>query len=238
MTSEVALNPVRLGATKADAFSPHGHAVTDPLALLREHGARDVDDVLLDLPTLVNGGVHTAPHGVIQDPAGSAIGQGRPAGGGASGAIYRTFPDLLPIPRIAARSAIFNASTGPGRRVLHTHSPMLSGSPGNLADRFGALEDLANSYANALVAFDDTAASLGPDGALLNLVPVAASIFAGRFKDLRLDHLHPSYTLTAILLALTWARDSGRAVPRLALHYFERDVYRSAETVRNQLVRP
>jgi hypothetical protein len=180
----------------------------------------------------VQGGVHNAALGAIQDPAGSAIGTGaRPSGGGASGAIYARFPDLEPIPRIAPRSAIFNRAAGPGRRVLHTHSPQLRGSPASALDRHQALEDLANAYVNALVAFDARAADLGNHGVLLNLVPVSAAIYAGRFRDPALDHLHPSYTIAAVALALGWLGESGRALPQLTISFFAPPVFRAAEQV-------
>ena len=172
--TEVAINPIHVQALSADLFAGDGLIVVEPAELLRQQGLDDLVELGSTLGP-VQGGVQDAPAGAIQDPAGSAIGSGRrPAGGGASGAIYQKFADLMPIPSIEPRSAIFNSSTGPGRRVLHTHSPRLAGSPGQSEDRRHVIEDLANAYANALAAFADRAAELGADGTMLNLVPVSA----------------------------------------------------------------
>src|SRR5262245_22582152 len=156
--TEIAINPIHVETPSADLFAADGLAVVEPAALLRQQGLDDLGDLVSGV-TPVRGGVQDAPSGAIQDPAGSAIGSGRqPAGGGASGAIYQKFTDLKPIPSIEPRSAIFNSTTGPGRRVLHTYSPRLTGSPGQSEDRRRVIEDLANAYANALAAFADRAA--------------------------------------------------------------------------------
>jgi hypothetical protein len=47
--------------------------------------------------------------------------------------------------------------------------------PTSANDRQQVLEDLANSYANALEAFRVRAPDLDKDGMLLNLVPVSAA---------------------------------------------------------------
>src|SRR5262245_47782829 len=211
--TEVAKNPIQLQTLQQSLFARDGVEVIDPGELLRQQGVDKVGQLVSTLSP-VQGGLQEAPKGAIQDPAGSAIGSGhRPAGAGASGAIYQKFTDLLPIPSIRPRSAIFNSSTGPGRRVLHTYSPRLGGSPGQSEDRRRAIEDLANSYANALVAFRDRAPELGVDVTMLNLVPVSAGIFCDRFTDTTLDHLHPSYTMCAIALALGWWRGSVGSLP-------------------------
>jgi len=140
---------------------------------------------------------------------------------------------LKPIPSIQPRSAIFNSSTGPGRRVLHTYSPSLEGSPRQSENRRRAIEDLANAYANALVAFGDRAGELGQDGTMLNLVPVSAGIYCGQFTDPTLNHLHPSYTICAILLALGWWRSSGSSLPPLTIYFLKPDVFTAATKVVN-----
>jgi hypothetical protein len=235
--TEIATNPIDVRPMPPELFVPDGLAVADPRGLLREQGLDAIEESAAMLSP-VQGGVQDAPVGAIQDPAGTAIGSGRrPAGGGASGAIYARFPDLMPIPSIAPRSAIFNSSPGAGRRVLHTYSPRLTGSPGQSEDRRLTIEDLANSYANALVAFDGRAAALGDDGASLNLVPVSAGIFAGRFTDHSLDHLHPTYTLCALLLALGWWRRAGGSAPNLAIYFFRPDVFGVAAEVLAELSR-
>jgi hypothetical protein len=234
--TEVANNPILLPALPAERFARDGLEVVDAGGLLRQQGLEAIGDLASALRP-VHGGVHDAPRGVIQDPAGSAIGSGhRPAGAGASGAIYQRFPDLMPIPSIGPRSAIFNSSTGPGRRVLHTSSPRLAGSPGRNEDRRQVIEDLANAYANALVAFGDRAGDLGADGTRLNLVPVSAGIFAGRFTDPTLDHLHPSYTICAVIRALGWWRDAGGSLPPAPIYFFKPEVLDVAAIVLAQLL--
>jgi hypothetical protein len=229
--TEIAVNPVHVEPLATDLVTSDGRRVVDPGELLRRQGLDDLRDLVSTL-TPRHGGVHDAPAGAIQDPAGSAIGSGRcPSGAGASGAIYQQFADLMPIPGIAPRSAIFNSSTGPGRRVLHTHSPRLAGSPGQSEDRRRVIDDLANAYANALAAFADRAGELGADGTTLNLVPVSAGIFSGRFNDTTLDHLHPSYTVCAVALALGWWRGTGASSPPLTIYYFKPDVFTAATTV-------
>ena len=229
--TEVARNPIEVQTLAPDLFVRDGLEIADPGELLQQQGL-DQHGQLVGTLSPVQGGVQNAPGGAIQDPAGSAIGSGRhPAGAGASGAIYQKFTDLMPIPSIEPRSAIFNASTGPGCRVLHTHSPTLAGSPGQRDDRRRAIEDLANAYANALVAFADRAVELGTDGSMLNLVPVSAGIFCGRFTDTTLDHLHPSYTMCAVLLALGWWRGTGASPPPLTIYFFKPEVFEAATQV-------
>ena len=76
-------------------------------------------------------------------------------GGGASGAIYSAF-SLNPIPNILETAAIFNSTNDPdGMRILHTHSPTLSGDPDNLDDFMGVIRTLANTYVNAIIAFSN-----------------------------------------------------------------------------------
>jgi hypothetical protein len=229
MPAGVAVDPITLPELPDACFSADGTVVVDVAGLLAHCGLDEgVTHDLLRSIELRHGGVQDAGRGAIQDPAGSAIGSSRPSGAGASGAIYAAFTDLEPIPWIEPRSAIFNAARGPGRRVLHTHSPRLSGTPASAADRHRVLEDLANAYANALEAFDRHAATLGSDGSRLNLVPVAAAIFAGRFRHPALDHLHPSYTLTALLLAAAWFRATGCALPRLSMSFHASRVFDAA----------
>jgi hypothetical protein len=234
--TEIAINPIDMQTLlPVDLFAGDGLAVVEPAELLRQQGLDELGELVGTLSP-VQGGVQDAPTGAVQDPAGSAIGSGRrPAGGGASGAIYQRFTDLMPIPSIEPRAAIFNSSTGPGRRVLHTHSPRLTGSPGRSEDRRQVIEDLANAYANALAAFADRAAELGGEGTMLNLVPVSAGIFSGRFNDTTLDHLHPSYTVCAVALALGWWRRTGASAPPLTIYYFKPDVFTAARTVLAEL---
>jgi hypothetical protein len=225
---EVSINPIQIGKTDSSDFSSDGLVVTHPLQILNGLGYTDLTSILAKLPAVHHGGVQSAPIGVIQDPAGSAIGtRHKPRGSGAAGAIYAKFPDLKEIDPIAPRSSIFNRSIGPGHRVLHTHSPRLAGSPTSASARSKVLEDLSNSYYNAVVAVNRRSGALGEHGKLLNLVPVSASIYAGDFADDQHDppHLDRSYTLTAIMIAIGEALKTGESLVDLTLHCFSQDAY-------------
>ena len=226
-------NPVSVPGLPGDLFDASGCVVTDPKALLEAVGA---EGALRHELALVHGGVQTAPHGAIQDPAGSAIGSGQtPSGGGGSGAIYGAFPDLDPVPAIQPRSAIFNTSTGPGHRVVHSFSPRLGQTPSDAEERRASMEAIANTYANAILAFDDRVPHLGADGRVLTLAPVAAKIFAGGYKNRDLDHLDPSFSITALYLAVSELAGAGAAIPALALYYFDAPVFAAAEAVHARL---
>jgi hypothetical protein len=219
-------------------FSPEGTVIDDPAAVLGAFGVGPDPSLADAMPTIVNHAVQKAAAGVVQDPAGSAVGSRILSGGGASGAIYDAFPDLRPIPRMAVGAAVFNSTNGPGRRVLHTHSPTLRGDPGDSGSRAYAIVALADAYANALFAVADRVDVLGADGARCNLVPVSGSIFAGSFArggTFKRAHLDPSYTLVAIVIATAYVRARGATVPPLTLCYFERDVADRAAEVRAAL---
>ena len=226
-------NPVSVPALSEGLFDASGRVIPDPRALL---GAAGAEGALSHALSLIHGGVQTAPRGAIQDPAGSAIGSGRkPSGGGGSGAIYGAFPDLAPVPAIQPRSAIFNTSTGPGRRVLHSFSPQLGQTPSDAEERRASLEAIANTYANAILAFNDRAPDLGADGTILNLTPVAAKIFAGGYKNPALDHLDPSFSIVALYLAVSELAGADTSIPALALYYFDAPVFAAAQTVARTL---
>lgn len=232
----VAVNPVTLGSLPDSTFTPNGLVISSPDQLLKSMG---VDPVLVAGIELINDGVQGATSGVIQDPAGSAIGTGaKPGGGGASGAIYAAFTDLEPIPAMPERAAIFNGSNGPGKRILHSHSPQLKGSPDDADARHTALQDIANTYANALLAFSEQYAQLGADNQRLNLVPISAGIFANNFRNpdyLPYGHLDPSYTLVAVALAIASVQTSIQHFPKLALYYYDKIVYNAAQKVQSNM---
>lgn len=220
------------GRAVPDAFvSDDGREIKDTPGLLQDFGVRQII-----VPSIEHGGVQAAPTGAVQDPAGSALGAKSFGAAGASGAIYRHFNGLPNpvdhlefIPDIPVSAAIFNASFGQGGRVLHTHAPMLVGTPSDQDDRGVALAAISNAYAAALIAFDLQKEILVENGSLLNLVPVSAGIFAGQFGDRRSGypgsgHLHPSYTLTAIALAASAVIGQGIAIPDLAIYYFDEAV--------------
>jgi hypothetical protein len=137
----------------------------------------------------------------------------------------------LPIPAIAPCAAIFNSAAGRGFRIVHSHSPQLSGRPEVAVDRNNVLRDIANTYANAIVAFDRQASQLGEHGSNLNLVPVAAGIFGGNFRNPAFapPHLDPGYTLAALALAADRVQGLGVKLPAMTLYVFSRDVHRAAE---------
>jgi len=184
------------------------------------------------LPSLVQAGINNAPKGAIQDPAGSAIGARGLYGGGASGAIYSTF-DLELIPRIKEGSAIFNSTDDlDGMRVLHTHSPTLSGDPDNFEDFMETVRVLANAYLSAMIAFLIQRKELGEHRHLLNLVPVSASIYGGRFRreDLgSFGHMDPSITIVSICLAIGILIKKNYPVPKMCLYYYDKEVYERAK---------
>lgn len=180
------------------------------------------------IPELVNDGINNAREGVIQDPAGSAIGAPFLCGGGASGAIYSSFK-LENIPYIEERSSIFNGtSDSNGMRVLHTHSPRLSGDPDNVEDCMNVVRILANTYINTIVSFLLRKNKLEDHGKVLNLVPISASVFGGTFRRDDLDHLDPSFTIVAIALAIGVLVFNKIEIPTLRLYFYDEDVFKRA----------
>ena len=97
------------------------------------------------------------------------------------------------------------------------------------------MEAIANTYANAILAFNDRAPDLGADGTILNLTPVAAKIFAGGYKNPALDHLDPSLSITALYLAVSELAGADTSIPALALYYFDAPVFAAAQTVARTL---
>jgi len=194
------------------------------------------------LPVIVQGGVQTAAHGIIQDPAGSAIGARNFNGGNASGAIYQHFnnlPDpedhLAYIPDMPPGASAFNESKGAGRRILHSHSPFLRGSPANGICRGEALASLVNTYINAFLVSAERSQDLGNDAQLLNLVPISASLyansFAARHPGWKVSHLDQTYTITAIQMASAVAAHRSLNVPKLCLYYYDSEVCKTAEKI-------
>jgi hypothetical protein len=186
-----------------------------------------VRDLAKHRPTISYTGVQSAPSGMIQDPAGVSIGSGeRPhdmSVGGASQQIYMKFADLEPVPAIPVGASVFNTSVGAGARVLHTYSPQLAGNPVQAADCKAALEQLASSYANSFHAALNPTAAIKASGndKVLHLSPIAGKIFAGNFRDTTLDHLHPTYTLMAIMLAQASLLANKQTPPPCVLHYYQ-----------------
>ena len=78
---------------------------------------------------------------------------------------------------------------------------------------------------------------MGADGALLNLVPVSAAIFAGPFANAKYAsaHLHPSYSIAAIALAAATLAKAGTTLPAMTLYYYPADVFADAQAVMKTL---
>lgn len=232
-------------------FSENGLVVSAPKSVLQKLGYGDQLDALsAHQPTLVNGAIQNAPTGIIQDPAGSAIGSGSaPSGGGASGAIYGKFHPLDPIPAIKPGECIFNTAPA-GSRLLHTYSPNLSTlglSPSHAKDCQTALEHIANAYANAYLAANDAAALPGgplEHVSLLNLSPISAAIFAGPFKynfgkDSKgnpILHLHPSYTLTALWIAQASLLAAPAPLMASAIYFYDKAVFGALQEVMDEFL--
>jgi hypothetical protein len=205
--------------------------LTDLSSLLR---SKKVDPKILKTfkINLVNKPISEAEPGVIQDPAGTAIGSNsKPSGGGASGAIYQKFPDLEPISNIEPGESIFNTSNGPGRKILHTHSYHFGGLNPN-KDVEKVINKLARTYYNAIVRFNEKNPTLEKqDQGILNLVPVSASIYAGDFKNNDLNHLDPLYTIAGIYIAISKIYEHKGEIPRINLYYFDPKVYSAAKNI-------
>ena len=163
--------------------------LNNTLSLERYQQAANVYELAL-------GSISDQPTGVIQDPAGSAIGTGfPPMGGGLSGAIYRMY-QLDPIPHIEPGCAILNSATGEGRRILHTHSYQLH----NAADIWDATKKIAESYLQAIHVFIANMQVHGQNS--LHFSAVSAAIFAGQYRNPLYNHLDPSVTQLALVHAL------------------------------------
>lgn len=70
---EVAVTPIHVKSTNASDFSADG-LVAKPSGILTSLGYTNIPGILNKLPAIRHGGVQTAAVGMIQDPAGSAIG--------------------------------------------------------------------------------------------------------------------------------------------------------------------
>jgi len=174
------------------------------------------------LPIIKNAGIHDAEYGIIQDPAGSAIGKNTLSGSGASGAIYDKFTDLHCIPNIPPCASIMNSKEG--SRVMHTFSPILSGDPTYITDVINSLKKLISSYYSAILLFSNLPEC---NKVPLNLVPLAGGIFANSFLRYDIDHLDPSYTIVSIILAIYLLKLEGKInkdIP-LTLYIYKDNVY-------------
>ncbi|WP_147125844.1 hypothetical protein [Shimia ponticola] len=221
--------PVQATAVDDSAVGDGGKEITDIKAVLTAFGV-DPTQAKSNLPTVVKGSVSHAPSGAVQDPAGSAVGAKGFGAGGGSRAIYDHFNNLPNkvdhlefIPQMDFGQSVQNDSQGEGKRVIHTHSPMLGGKPDIDLNRGRQLAAIANGYFTAMEAFN---AADGSAGDVLNLVPISSVIFAGEFRTRKPGypgngHLHPSYSLTAILLAADAMVQAGATTPPMTIYYFD-----------------
>lgn len=121
---------------------------------------------------------------------------------------------LDPIPFIEPSDSIFNGSE-PGKRILHTHSPQLFA----VENIWEAKRLIARAYLSAITAFVDGADRHGEQ--VLNLCVVSAGIYAGRFRHPEYQHLHPSITQVALVLALsTYNRQHPSVLDAVAIRLF------------------
>jgi hypothetical protein len=137
--------------------------------------------------------------GVIQDPAGIAVGGSFSGAGGLSGAIYKKFNKFKPIPRIPSGASIFDTSKdNQAKRILHTYSPHLSVAK-NIEE---VIDLLTNAYYGAIKRFVEDQQQHCHNQ--LNLSPISASIYAGSFTRNfdGINHLDPTITLVCITAAI------------------------------------
>ena len=183
---------------------------------------------------------------VIQDPAGSAIGTGdHPYGSGASGVIYNMFRGsnkLACIPQINPTESTYghyhnfansSDSKNPMKApVIHTHSPIASGSPLKREDRNIFMKSLVDSYKSCISIWLNK--DVYSSRTELSLVPLAASIYGGNFRYnfKSCAHLHPSYTLAAILIAVSQISVPEKRknyMSNVYLWFYEKEVYDTAK---------
>lgn len=219
---------LKLSGISDTSFSSDGQQIIGISEVIKQCGfTNEIPGLKANLIKVIPAGVQDSVDGIIQDPAGSAVGAPTLIGGGGSGAIYNKFPDLKPIPSIAEGASVFNTSTGPGHRVLHSYSPDYSMKqdkvPSSVSDCNSFLQDLTNAYINAILASQDAVnddKSPNYQAKKLNFVPLSGNIYAGNFLDNSLNHLHPSYTISAILLAQAYALKNSIPLLDTSLYYY------------------
>jgi len=89
------------------------------------------------------------------------------------------------------------------------------------------LQELANAYLNAYRAKHMVAGTppTETDFDVFNACPLSGRIFAGKYKNTVLNHLDPSYTITAMLIAQAEANRAGEKLPTITLCYYDAPVY-------------
>ncbi|MFA5250482.1 MAG: hypothetical protein WC371_03645 [Parachlamydiales bacterium] len=156
--------------------------------------------------SLTFGQIAEEEHGVIQDPAGSALTSPNPpaqaGAGGASGAIYAKFQAQLTQSlkklNLKKGASKFNPQAP---RLLHTHCHNF-GNPEEFPEPTitKVVATLSDDYYKAIEAFCSADNQSGEN--TLNLLAISGSIFAGNFKNTNLNHLDPSITQIALTLAI------------------------------------
>lgn len=152
--------------------------------------------------TLKKGTITGKETGLIQDPAGVAVGA-KDFGGcsGRSEAIYTNYQGLAPIPNIDSGASVLNSAN---KRILHTHAHRL----GPNDTLFTAIEKIKKSYLSAIEIFVEQVDEHKQTE--LNLCPVSAQIFAGPFRAKEFGHLDPFITEFALSQAIAEYKETKR----------------------------
>jgi hypothetical protein len=182
---------------EADAKAFKSGSIKDYLVQIKHLNNQEIIDAAKNINIQVGSIVEA--EGVIHDPAGSAVGGSFFGAGGLSGAIYKKFNKLKPIPRIPSGASIFNSSKdNQAKRILHTYSPHLSVAK-NIED---VIDLLTNAYYGAVKRFVEDQQQHSQNQ--LNLSAISASIYAGSFTRNfdGIDHLDPTITLVSITAAI------------------------------------
>lgn len=171
---------------------------------------------------LVFGSITEEKEGVIQDPAGSAVGANALIGGGLSGAIYKKFgEDLQVIPHIEPGASLLNSGEHPNaRRILHTYSPHL-GSCENLRV---AMTRLSDAYLGAIREFVNQSDRHKQN--TFNLCAISAAIYGAHFRIIWPEaqgagHIDPSLTEGALCTAIArYLRENPEGLQNKELRLF------------------
>ena len=178
----------------------------------------------------------TNARGVIQDPAGSAIGSSSLIAGGLSGALYKKFTGRLhPIPMIAPGVSIFNSHPA-GSQLLHTHSHQLMNKPIE-----EVVQLLTETYLGALRAFTAQASVHKQD--TINLCAVSASIYGGSYALRKFSpphgHIDPLLSILTSCVALSKALEIEEEKfegKKVVLHFLGSTLAVRAQAVLSQLL--
>jgi hypothetical protein len=174
--------------------------------------------------------------GIIQDPAGSAVGAPTLSGSGFSGNLYNMFKflnkKLALIPKIEPTESIINFTD---KQIIHTYSPEGSKKYIELISYF--FGELYTSYYNVIKLILKQG-NLQNYKNTINLTPISGSIYAGIFINTDINHLDPSFTIGSILCALTQLKEESKTDSELnldnsniqiKLFYYSKNVFDNAQ---------